>query len=51
MRDVLLGDGHAQLVRDLRTRLDRLVAGDVSVPRVVVLEGFRSLQRSVCQLV
>jgi tetratricopeptide (TPR) repeat protein len=39
MRDVLLGDGHAQLVRDLRTRLDRLVAGDVSVPRVVVLEG------------
>jgi hypothetical protein len=39
MRDVLLGDGHAQLVRDLRTRLNRLVAGDVSVPRVVVLEG------------
>jgi tetratricopeptide (TPR) repeat protein len=35
----LLGEGHSALVHDILSRLDRLVAGDVSLPRVIVLEG------------
>jgi hypothetical protein len=42
----LLGEGHSALVRDILTRLDQLVAGDVSLPRVIVLEGASGMGKS-----